>query len=40
VQAAVLEGFAKEQEAQRDQPTIEPPSAGAEHQIEDLDQGR
>jgi hypothetical protein len=38
VQGAVREDYAKEQEAHRDQPTIEPPSA--EHQIEGPDEGR
>ena len=39
VQGAVREDYAKEQEARANQP-IEPPSAGAEHQIEGPDEGR
>ena len=39
VHGAVREQFAQEKEARQDQP-IEPPSAGAEHQVEDPDAGR
>ena len=40
VQGAVREEYAKEQEAQRDQPTIEPPSAEDERQGEGPEAGR
>lgn len=39
VRGAVREQYAQEQEARHDQP-IEPPSAGAGHQVEDPDAGR
>jgi hypothetical protein len=39
VQGAVREDYAQKQEARHNQ-TIEPPSAGAGHQVEDPDAGR
>ena len=40
VQGVVREEYEREQEAARSEPTTQPPSAGAEHQVEDPDEGR